>query len=161
MWYRAIWKGHPMRLELTRVGLPVELANHYTTRGAFRVCNCLCGVSSASVTRNNIDNTNTNWTTITKKQKWEEKQLYGRFKRLISDISLEKTWMWLRKGNLKRETESFLIAVQNKILKFSGPSLLGTASSTPSIHSNGHPAPFSVWGFIMTFDDCHILSTRT
>ena len=35
MWHRAIWKGHPMRLELTRVGLLVEHANHYTTRGAF------------------------------------------------------------------------------------------------------------------------------
>ena len=33
MWHKAIWKGHPMRLELTRVGLLVELANHYTTRG--------------------------------------------------------------------------------------------------------------------------------
>ena len=33
MWQKAIWKGHPMRLELTRVGLLVELANHYTTRG--------------------------------------------------------------------------------------------------------------------------------
>ena len=35
MWHKAIWKGHPMRLELTRVGLLAELANHYTTRGAF------------------------------------------------------------------------------------------------------------------------------
>ena len=35
MWHKAIWKGHPMRLELTRIGLLVELANHYTTRGAF------------------------------------------------------------------------------------------------------------------------------
>ena len=34
MWHKAIWKGHPMRLELTRVGLLVELANHYTTRGS-------------------------------------------------------------------------------------------------------------------------------
>ena len=34
MWHKAIWKGHSMRLELTRVGLLVEFANHYTTRGA-------------------------------------------------------------------------------------------------------------------------------
>ena len=34
MWHKAIRKGHPMKLELTRVGLLVELANHYTTRGA-------------------------------------------------------------------------------------------------------------------------------
>ena len=37
--YRAfcldVWKRHPMRLKLTRVGLLVELANHYTTKGAF------------------------------------------------------------------------------------------------------------------------------
>ena len=36
MWHKAIWKGHPMRLELTRVGLLVELANHYTTIGAWK-----------------------------------------------------------------------------------------------------------------------------
>ena len=34
MWHKAIWKGHLMRLELTRVGLLVEFANHYTTKGA-------------------------------------------------------------------------------------------------------------------------------
>ena len=49
--------------------------------------------------RNNTDNTKNNWKTITSKQKWKEKQLHGCFKRLISDISLEKTWTWLRKGN--------------------------------------------------------------
>ena len=41
MWHKAIWKGHTMRLELTRVGLLVELANHYTTRGALK--RQLCG----------------------------------------------------------------------------------------------------------------------
>ena len=51
--------------------------------------------------------------TITRKQKWELKQLYGRFKRLINNISLKKTWTWLRKGNFKRETESLLIAARN------------------------------------------------
>ena len=53
---------------------------------------------------------------ITRKQKWEEKQHYGRFKRLIN-ISHEKTWMWLRKGNFKRETESLLIAAQNNAIR--------------------------------------------
>ena len=59
------------------------------------------------------DNTKANRTTMTRKQKWEEKQLYGRFKRLISNISREKTWTWQRKGNLKRETDSLQIAAQN------------------------------------------------
>ena len=40
----------------------------------------------------------------------KKKQFYGRFKRLINTISHEKTWTWLGKGNLKRETESLLIA---------------------------------------------------
>ena len=44
-------------------------------------------------------------------------QLYGRFKRLTSDISHEKTWIWLRKGNFKRETESLLIAEQNNSIR--------------------------------------------
>ena len=51
--------------------------------------------------------------TITRKQKWEGKQLYGRFKRLINNISHDKTGTRLRKGNFKRETETLLIAPQN------------------------------------------------
>ena len=35
----------------------------------------------------------------TRKQKWEGKQLYGRFNRPINNISYQKTWTWLRKGN--------------------------------------------------------------
>ena len=59
--------------------------------------------------RNDTDNTIDKRMTTTRKQKWEEKQLYGRFKRLIN-ISHQKIWTWIRKGNLKRETESLLIA---------------------------------------------------
>ena len=42
--------------------------------------------------RNNTDNTMDDRMTITRKQKWEEKQLYVRFKRIINNISHEKTW---------------------------------------------------------------------
>ena len=42
--------------------------------------------SLITATRNDTDNTKTNRMTITKKQKWLYKQLYGRFKRLISNI---------------------------------------------------------------------------
>ena len=55
--------------------------------------------------------------TKTKKQKWEEKQLHGRFKQLINNISHNKTWTWLRKGNFKRETESLLMAAQNSAIR--------------------------------------------
>ena len=40
--------------------------------------------------RKYTDNTMENKMTITRKQKWEGKQLYGRFKRLINNISHEK-----------------------------------------------------------------------
>ena len=43
----------------------------------------------------------------------ERRNLYGCIKRLKNDISHEKTWTWLRKGNFIRETESLLIAAQN------------------------------------------------
>ena len=42
--------------------------------------------------RNENDNTIDNSMTIAWKEKWKEKQLYGRFKRLINSTSHEKTW---------------------------------------------------------------------
>ena len=70
-----------------------------------------------TATRSNTENTRISRTTITRKQKWEEKQLYGCFKRLTSDISHEKTSMSLRKGNLIRETESLLKTAQNNAIR--------------------------------------------
>ena len=67
--------------------------------------------------RNDTDNTMDNRMIITWKQKWEGKQLYGRFKRLINNISHDKTWTWLRKGNFKRETESLLIEAQDNAVR--------------------------------------------
>ena len=67
--------------------------------------------------RNDTYNTIDERMTTTRKQKLEGKQLYGRFKRLINIISREKTWTWLRKGNLKRETESLLIAAQDNAIR--------------------------------------------
>ena len=54
---------------------------------------------------------------ITRKQKWEGKLCCGHFKRLINNISHEKTWTWLRKSNFKRKTESLLIAAQNNAIR--------------------------------------------
>ena len=49
------------------------------------------GEKPITATRNDTDNRRTNRTTITRKQKWEEKQLYGRLKQLISNILHKKT----------------------------------------------------------------------
>ena len=67
--------------------------------------------------RNNTDNTSINRTKITRK-KWEEKQLYRNFNRQTNEIShTQKNWIWLKKGNLKRETWSLLIATQNNAIR--------------------------------------------
>ena len=55
--------------------------------------------------------------TVTRKQKWEGKKLYGRFKRQINNISHNKTCTWLKKGNFKRETESRLKAAQDNAIR--------------------------------------------
>ena len=67
--------------------------------------------------RNNTDNTIDNRMTKTRKQKWEEKQLHGGFKRLINSISNERTWTRLRKGHFKSKIESLLIAAQNRTIR--------------------------------------------
>ena len=67
--------------------------------------------------RNDTDKTMDNRMTIARKQKWESKLLHGHFKRLINNISDDKTWTWLIKGNFKRETESLLIAAENNAVR--------------------------------------------
>ena len=67
--------------------------------------------------RNDTDTTIDDRMTTNRKQKWEEKHLYGRFKRLINNISRQKSWTWLRKENLKRETEFLQIAAQDNAIR--------------------------------------------
>ena len=59
MWHKAIWKGHPMRLELTRVGLLVELANHYTTRGAYSITTSSLALCYTKINLNKYKNIST------------------------------------------------------------------------------------------------------
>ena len=67
--------------------------------------------------RNDTDNTMANRMAITRKQKLEEKQNYGRFKRIINNISPDKTWTLVRKGNFKRETYFLPRATQNRTIR--------------------------------------------
>ena len=62
---------------------------------------------------NSTDKIRTN-RTITRKQKQEEKQLYGYFKQHTGKISHKKTRALLQKENLKWESESLLIAEKSQ-----------------------------------------------
>ena len=70
-----------------------------------------------SAIRSNTYDARISRTTITRKQKWEEKQLYRRFEPLIRIISHKRTWTRIRKGNLKRKNESLLIAAQSNTIR--------------------------------------------
>ena len=54
--------------------------------------------------------------TIMRKQKWEEKDLNGHFKRLTNKTSHGKTWAWLRKEMLTK-TRNLLIVAQNNTIR--------------------------------------------
>ena len=70
-----------------------------------------------TATRSETENMMNNRMTITRKQKWEGKQLYGQFKRLINNISHDKTWTWLRKGNFKKEIAAQDSAIRTNHIK--------------------------------------------
>ena len=56
-------------------------------------------------------------TTKTRKQKWEEKQLYGYFKRQTAGIAQVKSWSWLRMVNLQRKMGSLITAAQDNAIR--------------------------------------------
>ena len=66
--------------------------------------------------RNDADSMIEHRMATAREKKWDKKQLYVLFKRLIN-ISHEKTWTWLRKGNLKRETKSLPMAAQDNAIR--------------------------------------------
>ena len=53
-----------------------------------------------------------------KKKLWKNKIMYGQFVREMSETTDEKeTWYWLRKADLKVETEAMLFAVQEQAIR--------------------------------------------
>ena len=55
---------------------------------------------------------------ISKKEKrledWEEKVLHGQYLRQTKEVRSDQCWAWLQNGDLKRETESLIVAAQNQ-----------------------------------------------
>ena len=48
---------------------------------------------------------------------WQEKPLDGRFLRCTEEVASSKTWEWLRRGELKKETEGLITAAQDQSLR--------------------------------------------
>ena len=49
-------------------------------------------------------------------QGWKEMPLYGQFVRQSQDQRNDETWTWLKEGELKRETESLIVAAQDQAI---------------------------------------------
>ena len=55
-----------------------------------------------------------------KKELWKNKGMYGQFVREMPETTAEKeTWYWLRKADLKFETETMLCATQEQVTRTS------------------------------------------
>ena len=44
---------------------------------------------------------------------WEEKALHSQYLRQPKEGRSEQSWVWLHNGDLKRETESLIVAAKN------------------------------------------------
>ena len=45
---------------------------------------------------------------------WKEKVLHGQYLRETKEVRSDQCWAWLQNGDLKRETESLIVAAQNQ-----------------------------------------------
>ena len=48
---------------------------------------------------------------------WEEKVLHGQYSRQTKEVRSDQCWAWLQNGDLKRETESLIVAAQSQSIR--------------------------------------------
>ena len=48
---------------------------------------------------------------------WEEKALHGKYLRQTKEVKSGQCWAWLQTGDLKKETESLIVAAQNQSIR--------------------------------------------
>ena len=49
-------------------------------------------------------------------KKYERKLLHGQFRKATEEVRSKRSWDWLKKGYLKKETESTIVAAQDQAL---------------------------------------------
>ena len=67
--------------------------------------------------RNRINIRESNEQSVDRYTKWKEKTMHGQFLRQTEDKRSDETWLWLKRGTLKRETESLITAAQEQALR--------------------------------------------
>ena len=50
------------------------------------------------------------------REKYEGKPLHGQFRKATEEVRGKRSWDWLNKGYLKKETESTIVAAQYQVL---------------------------------------------
>ena len=50
-------------------------------------------------------------------QDWEQKALHSQYVRHTKEVRSKQNWIWLQKGDLKRETESLTVAAHNQSIR--------------------------------------------
>ena len=50
------------------------------------------------------------------REKYEGKPLHGQFRKAIEEVRSKRSWDWQKKGYLKKETESTIVAAQDQTL---------------------------------------------
>ena len=66
--------------------------------------------------RTNIDGKNEEQRKNERHAAWKEKALHGQFLRKTERMQVQRRWQWLKVGELKQETESFICTAQEQAL---------------------------------------------
>ena len=53
----------------------------------------------------------------TRMKNWKSKAMNGQHLRQTEENAAKETWQWMKRGSLKRETESLIIAAQDQALR--------------------------------------------
>ena len=50
-------------------------------------------------------------------EEWEEKVIHGQYLRQTEEVRSDQCWAWFQNGDVKRETESLIVAAQSQSIR--------------------------------------------